>query len=240
MGILCNLLVIPLLPVALGFTLCALCIGLWHVGIGSMIAVPAYLVIKLYIWIGDIAKKVPIGIWTPGKPLLVSIAMYYLIIMICWFVCKKLCCQEVVVKKNKRYICLGYYGVSIVLLLLISYPWKNQNQITVLDVGQGDGMVLQTNGYTAILDGGSSNRNQIGQNVMIPYLKHEGISDVALILVTHSDQDHMNGIVELLEEARKGWLKIQTICMPTWMRDTEDGLELEILSAQFLYGFSDL
>lgn len=78
---------------------------------------------------------------------------------------------------------------------------KPQFEINVLDVGQGDGIFIQTEeGEHFFVDGGSSDVKQVGAYRILPFLKAKGIASVKGWMVSHADQDHISGLVELLEE----------------------------------------
>ena len=48
--------------------------------------------------------------------------------------------------------------------------------MTFLDVGQGDGIVVETGQGAYLFDCGSTSRKNIGEYVLKPYLKSRGIS----------------------------------------------------------------
>lgn len=73
-------------------------------------------------------------------------------------------------------------------------------EITVLDVGQGDGIFLQLPDQTTILsDCGSTSRSQLDKYVLEPFLGSKGIQHLDYVFVSHADSDHINGILELIE-----------------------------------------
>lgn len=115
---------------------------------------------------------------------------------------------------------------ALILLMFMAEPWRGRQQIAVLDVGQGDGIVVQSQGAQILIDGGSSSRSKVGTYVILPYLKSQGISRLTGIFLTHTDEDHVNGIQEILKEAEKGWLAVDHLFIPEWMRDTEVGKSL--------------
>ena len=61
---------------------------------------------------------------------------------------------------------------------------------------------------------------------MLPYLKQQGIGKLTGIFLTHTDEDHVNGAREVLEEAKKGWFSVGYLFMPYWMGESEGGKEL--------------
>lgn len=71
----------------------------------------------------------------------------------------------------------------------------------MLDVGQGDGIYMHTiTGEDIFIDGGSSNVKQVGKYVIAPFLKYTGASDIECWIISHTDEDHVSGFIELLED----------------------------------------
>ena len=79
-----------------------------------------------------------------------------------------------------------------------------------------------------LVDGGSSSENRVGQLQDSSYLKQQGISRIEGIFITHPDQDHINGILELLKAVgeRQVQLSINRLLLPEWMRGKESEGEL--------------
>jgi competence protein ComEC len=68
--------------------------------------------------------------------------------------------------------------------------------ISFLDVGQGDAAALRTPaGQWIVIDGGPrAPGNDAGRRVVVPYLRRQGARGVALMISTHSDADHLGGL----------------------------------------------
>lgn len=230
LGILCNLLVLPLMPAVLGSGFLALLLGHWDTGIGSIAGVPAYGAIRLYEYVGEIAENVPAGMWTPGQPSLCAVAVYYGILAASCIVCEKIIRSEEKCSHAGGKLAAVQIAALFLALFVMAAPWKHSDRITVLDVGQGDGIVLQTGKVQALVDGGSTSKSKVGKYVILPYLKYEGISSLEGIFLTHSDQDHISGIKEVLEEAQKGWLTVERVFFPVWMENTQEGKEIRQLA----------
>ena len=57
---------------------------------------------------------------------------------------------------------------------------------------------------TFLIDGGSSDVNQVGKYRVEPFLKSQGVEFLDYIFVTHGDIDHYSGIEELLQRQEMG------------------------------------
>lgn len=230
-GILWNLVAIPLLPVIIASGGLGVVLAGWNIFLGSLAGSPAYGMLQLYQEIGNISEKLPVGMWTPGQPSKPVIAGYYLVIFLLVLVEKQL------IKREKRWkIRKIFPGMELcsmlLLLLLMAHPWQQREKITFLDVGQGDASLLQSGGQTLLLDGGSTSQKNVGTYVILPYIKQQGISCLEAIVLTHTDQDHINGVTEVLEEGKKGWLTVKNLMYPYWMEGTEQGKQLKKLAEE--------
>ena len=227
-GLLWNLVAIPLLPVIIASGGLGVVLAGWNIFLGSLAGSPAYGMLQLYQEIGNISEKLPVGMWTPGQPSKPVIAGYYLVIFLLVLVEKQL------IKREKRWkIFPGMELCSMLLLLLLmAHPWQQREKITFLDVGQGDASLLQSGGQTLLLDGGSTSQKNVGIYVILPYIKQQGISCLEAVVLTHTDQDHINGVIEVLEEGKKGWLTVKNLMYPYWMEGTEQGKQLKKLAEE--------
>jgi competence protein ComEC len=82
--------------------------------------------------------------------------------------------------------------------------------ITVLDVGQGNAALVRTiEGKTILVDGGGFSGGtgfDVGRYVVAPFLWRQGITTLDMVILTHPDSDHMNGLVFILENFTVGAL----------------------------------
>jgi competence protein ComEC len=82
-------------------------------------------------------------------------------------------------------------------------PADAEGALTVhfLDVGQGDAAVLHTpHGHWIVIDGGPRTPEQDqGRRVVVPFLRRLGVEELALVVATHGDADHLGGLPAVLE-----------------------------------------
>lgn len=91
-------------------------------------------------------------------------------------------------------------GAAVVLVMLF---WRagSGTELDFLDVGQGDGSFLRTGGGdTVFVDGGSTGAGKVGIYRILPFLKYRGVRKIDYWFVSHTDEDHISGLRELLEE----------------------------------------
>ncbi len=73
-------------------------------------------------------------------------------------------------------------------------------EIHVLDVGQGDAIAVRTpHGRWIIVDGGPRVRGyDAGRSVVLPFLRRQRAHSLDLVLVSHGDADHLGGIPAII------------------------------------------
>lgn len=73
---------------------------------------------------------------------------------------------------------------------------------TVLDVGQGLAVVVQTGSYTLLFDTGAkfSQSFDAGSAVVLPYLRHQKINHIDSLVLSHNDNDHSGGVRAITEQ----------------------------------------
>lgn len=127
--------------------------------------------------------------------------------------------------KPSLILCIFYYMVITILLYVFFYRKKNyfyvllfllsfhycssflipKNYILVLDVGQGDSILLHSGKKNILIDtGGKINKeqNQALQEQIVSTLFSLGIKKLDQIIITHGDFDHMGASKKLVENFR--------------------------------------
>ena len=117
-----------------------------------------------------------------------------------------------------RGLCIVLLAVAVTALSVRHAP---ELQITVLDVGQGDGIVIRSGRYNYLIDCGSTSQSSVGEYCLIPYLKHEGIGYLDAVFVSHEDADHVNGIMELMDDMSRGGIRVGGLFLPDTGREEE-------------------
>jgi competence protein ComEC len=95
---------------------------------------------------------------------------------------------------------LGLAWLLPMFLVRPPLPAPGEARVTLLDVGQGLAVVVQTAGHTLVYDTGArlSARFDAGRAVVVPFLRHAGVMRVDTLIVSHGDNDHIGGSASLL------------------------------------------
>lgn len=220
-AVICNLLILPTVSLLLFLGLLAALLGC----LGGIFAAPitvtltapfagaVHLLLSGYEWVAELLQKLPYSYCLTGRPHPWQIAAY---------VCLLVLVGYVLVRR--------YYGAGMMLLaaalLVLVLRVPERFRLIFLDVSQGDGIVLVTDGETMVFDCGSSDVSGIGEYRLAPYLKQQGIALLDTVVLSHLDWDHISGIRELLEEMKPyetekgfrrsydGTLAIRTLILP--------------------------
>ncbi|HEM4954628.1 TPA: DNA internalization-related competence protein ComEC/Rec2 [Streptococcus suis] len=154
---------------------------------------------KIIVWVADLGLRP----WILGKPselvlllLLVSLFLLY----------------DFHRKKN------WLLGLSLVLALLFfitKHPLENE--MTVVDIGQGDSIFLRDmRGRTVLIDVGgrvdfaakeewqerASQAN--AERTLLPYLHSRGVDRIDSLVLTHTDTDHVGDVLEVAKQVQIG------------------------------------
>jgi len=73
-------------------------------------------------------------------------------------------------------------------------------ELVILDVGQGDAALIRSPaGRWMLVDAGPLTTGfDAGENVVVPFLRRRGVRELALMILTHPDMDHVGGAASVL------------------------------------------
>ena len=110
-------------------------------------------------------------------------------------------------------------GVAV-LVCILNVDLSKEDKVCFLDVGQGDCIALITKtGEAYLFDGGSSSIRNVGDKIILPFMKYHGISRINGVFLSHPDKDHMNGIIQLLQE---DLIEIENVYLPDGHKDCKE------------------
>lgn len=116
--------------------------------------------------------------------------------------------QKILRERNVKACIVRTYKIILLIILLIGiYQFPKDLEIHFLDVGQGDScFIITPNRKTILIDGGGSTSStfDVGKDTLIPYLLDKGYTNLDYVFISHFDQDHVGGILPVLEELHVG------------------------------------
>lgn len=221
-GVILNLLVLPTSGIVLASGIFALPVGIFVIEIAKRVVFPGKCVLFLYEKLCEVVGWIPHSTWIAGSPQLWQCAVYYVMLGVAF----------AGVKWGKK---AASVALVIFAVVFLGYHSRNGLAITCLDIGQGDCCVLKMpGGENFLIDGGSSNKKNTAVYQILPYLKNQGIAILDGIFVSHTDQDHISGIEELLELCAQNLatVRVKNLILPDWNTTGEEYEKLKMLAEQ--------
>ena len=216
-GILVNFLVIPFLELLMVSGLLGSLAGIVFPALGALLAAPCHYLLEWFALVCKLEGLLPGAVVITGRPSLWQVAGYYGILggLLWWVKRRKLLEKRAKQEKQQerqkerqkeRRFRLGVIGLFMISVALLSFRISPRLQITVMDVGQGDGILIQSEGSAFLVDGGSSSVRDVWQYRMESTLKYYGIRRLDAVFLSHGDWDHISGVLQLLEGYQKNLL----------------------------------
>lgn len=229
-GLILNLIILPLSNLLVIFGAIGGVLGLLILPAGKFFLGIVYVILNIFEKSCTLFNDFPFHIIVTGRPGRCKIFIYYFVIISVILLFNKMemllfsnyaikngLYTYVVnisrkVKHKTIFICLEI----LLLLVFILTPVRNKNaDISFLDIGQGDCIIVKSeSGRVYMIDGGSSSKKNIGKYIITPYLKYYGITRIDYCIVTHSDSDHVSGILEILEQKKSDRIQIDNFMIP--------------------------
>lgn len=191
-GLLINVLLIPLVGFGLCFGFASILIGVFSQTLAWPFAVVFSWFLKGLIAIVEVAASIDLGhLYVPEPP------MWWLIVF--YSIVASAMLATTLRKRPARVWCVVGLWTVFGLTLLPSKRDEGSLRCTVLSVGHGLSVFVETpSGKALVYDVGSRGGGTFSSRVLKEALWARGVSKVDALIVSHSDVDHYNGVVDLL------------------------------------------
>ncbi|MCR5102063.1 MAG: DNA internalization-related competence protein ComEC/Rec2 [Butyrivibrio sp.] len=228
-----NLLILPLMPFLIILGIIVIISGIFITQLGSAAGTLIHIILSFYELCCNMSQMIPGNTLYIGHAGRIQIIIY--IIMVIIFVSFSSMMRDVFIekciskrspffklKKNAYLLIIRYkkkfellrYVWLIIAFFILFLRIKPDIRVTYLDVGQGDGIIIEAEGTNIMIDGGSTSKKEVYKYQIKPYLLYQGIKTLDMIILTHEDEDHLSGIVGLLNELPKGEIKVGRLVLP--------------------------
>lgn len=235
-----NIVVVPLMSVVIVSSIAGIFCSCIMFGFEKVVIFPGCGILELYTFLCNIINKSSVASIVVGQPKVTIIIVYYAILLVVLFGLKNIRTKYtraekerniikketglVLEKKAKKERRIKGQNVKLRLACIVGFLLLNcliyyipnpGFYITFINVGQGDGILIHgDNGTKVMVDGGSTSEKQVAKNCIVPYLKAEGIGTIDYSIITHTDKDHISGILEILENNNSNRIRIKNLVMP--------------------------
>lgn len=201
-SMLLNLLVIPLMSYLMAAGLLLLLVNPLPLPIWRIAAALIVGVFRIYERACRMCEGLPGAVLNLGKP-----AVWQLLVYLA-------CLLAVILIRHRQSLWKRWLMMAGAVLILLVRP-ADRLEITFLDVGQGDCIYVELPGKEKFLvDGGSSSVGSVGKYRILPFLKAKGVRYLEAVFVTHPDEDHCNGIQELLSQGKQQGIRVGCLILP--------------------------
>ena len=204
-----NIVVVPLMSVVIVSSIVGIFCSCIMFGFGKVVIFPGCGILELYTFLCNIINKSSVASIVVGQPKVTIIIVYYAILLVVLFGLKNIRTKYtraekerniikketglVLEKKAKKERRIKGQNVKLRLACIVGFLLLNcliyyipnpGFYITFINVGQGDG------------------------------IKAEGIGTIDYSIITHTDKDHISGILEILENNNSNRIRIKNLVMP--------------------------
>lgn len=154
---------------------------------------------NIIVWVADLGLRP----WILGKPS----ELVLLLLLVSLFLLYDF-------HRRKKWL-LGLSLVLALLFFITKHPLENE--VTVVDIGQGDSIFLRDmRGRTVLIDVGGRvdfaakeawqerSRQANAERTLIPYLHSRGVDRIDSLVLTHTDTDHVGDVLEVAKQVHIG------------------------------------
>lgn len=198
-----NIFIIPLTGIAVILGFITFFIGLVSTFPADIIANINYLVLNLIIFIAHSFSSLPFAFIYVAQPSIIIIILYYLAI---FFMIEIFYKRTLSLKVRKKAVLMVLTVTLIFIMVLVFSPADNL-EVNFLNVGEGDCILIKApHKLNILIDGGGTIQNDfdVGSNIVLPYLRRNGINEIDLLILSHPHIDHLEGLLPLLREIKIG------------------------------------
>lgn len=145
--------------------------------------------IRFVLWVSKLLASLPLAAVYTKSPYIVAWLVFVYVLLAVFLLSDK--------RKPFMLGCCAAIGICVALLVSWLEPLSDDLRVTVLDVGQGQSILLQTEGKTFLVDCGGESDERTADTVAETLLS-QGISRLDGVIITHCDTDHVGGLESLL------------------------------------------
>ena len=188
-GPLTNLLTLWIITFGFYGIMLACLMGLFMPVVGTVVAWLVSWPIHYVLWMAKLMASLPLSaVYTQSVYIIFWLVFVYVLLVI-FLIAKK--------KYPVHLTCFATVGLCVALMASWTEPMQDDCRVTVLDVGQGQCILLQSEGKNYLVDCGSYSES-FAADQAAGMLLSQGITKLDGVILTHFDSDHAGGVAYLL------------------------------------------
>ena len=181
--------------------------------LGAVIGFLPALLAKYILWVAGVLSSIPHHALYFTNPYL----KYWLVFLYVLFAAACLLRPRT---RRKYAVAAVLAAISLAATVHLGAPHYTRSGLDayVLDVGQGESVLLSSGGRFALVDCGSRNSWYDAGGIAADHLATMGCGTLDYLILTHYDYDHVSGVTELLARTRVGTLLLPDVADDAGMR----------------------
>ena len=186
--------------------------------LGAVIGFVPALLTKYILWAAGLLASVPYhAVYLTNPYLKYWLVFLYVLFAAAYFLRPR--------QRRKYAVATALAAVSLAVTVYLGAPHYTRSGLDayVLDVGQGESVLLTSGGQFALVDCGSRNSWYDAGGIAADHLATMGCGTLDYLILTHYDYDHISGVAELLARAR-----VDTLLLPDVSDDAGARFRVEL------------
>lgn len=196
LSIISNLIIAPILTIGIVIGFSIIIVSILSMKIGMLIGIAGNFVLNIVNTLTDLLVKMTgLNIWT-RSPSYIEIVFYYFAIFILLEIID-------IKKMSKKVQSLLYLNFVIIIIYSFVLQLSEETiKVEFIDVGQGDACLVRLKDKNLLIDTGGNifGNFDIGENILLPYLRKTGVKSIDGVFISHFDADHCKALLSLFGE----------------------------------------
>jgi len=231
--IIANLILVPLLgTLALAISMFFILSAFFSASVAGFFIKLASVLVQISVGLINKLADISWSSYNTIKPNFIEIAVFYLLVfLVIQFIdtIRKIKIQKELSPRNfqvQKYliIIIVVFFAADAIYITFREKLSSDLRITVIDVGQGNSILVRfPGGDNMLIDGGgfSDSNFDIGRHVIAPFLYHERIKNIGTVVLSHPHPDHLLGLIYIMnnfdpDQVWKSTLPIDLEDYPEW------------------------